>query len=155
MYSNNTTDNYNNTPVTNNKPYIQKNTGYSQFDLLQKFNIKVSNTNNLILNFQYSESSIIPRFDRLNELNNGELKFAEWYYGPQKRLLFSPQYQFHPNLKWLNSGTITLAYQNVKESRVKRRYGNLERSHQNENVDVFSVNTDFKVNLREKRNLFY
>ena len=37
------------------------------------------------MNFQYSTSSDIPRFDRLDEQSGGTLKFAEWYYGPQKK----------------------------------------------------------------------
>lgn len=154
-YSDNNNQVYNDTPVVNNKPHIQKNTGYNQFDILQKFNIKTTDTSNLLLNFQLSESTNIPRFDKLTELKNGSLKFSEWYYGPQKRLFFSPQYQFNPSYKWLNSGTITAAYQNVKESRIKRKYDDLERTHQEENVDVFSINTDFKVSLSKNRDLSY
>jgi len=155
FYSDNNDLILNDTPVTNNKPHIQKNSGYNQFDVLQKFNIKTTKSSNLILNFQLSESTNIPRFDKLTELKNGSLKFAEWHYGPQKRIFFSPQYQFTPNYKWLNSGSITAAYQNVKESRIKRKYGSLERSYQKENVDVFSMNTDFKVSLSKNRDLSY
>lgn len=155
FYSDNNDLVYNPDPIENNKPHIQKNTGYNQIDLLQKINIKTSETSNLILNFQFSESSNIPRFDKLTELKDGYLKFAEWYYGPQKRLLASPQYHFNPNLKWLESGTITAAYQNIKESRIKRRYGSLERTFQKENVDVYSINADLRVSLSSKRNLSY
>lgn len=154
-YSDNNDVIYNENPVLNNKPHVQKNSGYNQFDILQKFNIKTNDKSNLILNFQLSHSSNIPRFDRLTELKNGSLKFAEWYYGPQKRLLFSPQYQFNTGLKWMNSGQITLAYQNVKESRIKRKYRSLERTFQKEAVDVFSINTDFKVRLTKNRDLYY
>jgi len=154
-YSNNNNQIFNDTPIVNNKPHIQKNTGYNQFDVLQKFNIKTTESSNLVLNFQLSESTNIPRFDKLTELKNGSLKFSEWYYGPQKRLFFSTQYQFNPNYKWLNSGTITTAYQNAKESRIKRKYGSFERTHQEENVDVFSLNTDFKVSLSKNRDLSY
>jgi len=155
FYSDNSDIILNDTPVTNHKPHIQKNSGYNQFDILQKLNIKTTESSNIILNFQLSESTKIPRFDKLTELKNGTLKFAEWYYGPQKRIFFSPQYQFNPNYKWLNSGTITTAYQNVKESRIKRKYGKLERTHQEENIDVFSLNTDFKVSLSKNRDLSY
>lgn len=155
FYSDNNNLVLNNTPRVNDKPHIQKNSGYNQFDILQKFNIKTTEKNNLVLNFQLSESTNISRFDKLTELKNGSLKFAEWYYGPQKRLFFSPQYQFSPNYKWMNSGTVTAAYQNVKESRIKRKYENLERTYQKENVDVFSLNTDFKVSLSKNRDLSY
>jgi hemoglobin/transferrin/lactoferrin receptor protein len=155
FYSDNNNQQFNDTPVANNKPHIQKNTGYNQYDVLQKLNIQTTNKSNLILNFQLSESTNIPRFDKLTELKNGSLKFSEWYYGPQKRFFFSPQYQFNPDYKWLNSGTITAAYQNVKESRIKRKYGDFERTHQEEEVDVFSINTDFKVSLSKNRDLSY
>ena len=154
-YSDNNNSVYNNTPVTNSRPHVQRNTGYSQFDVLQKFNIKTTDNSNLILNFQLSESSNIPRFDKLTELKNGSLKFAEWYYGPQKRLLISPQYQTNPGWKIINSATFTAAYQKVKESRIKRKYGKLERTYQNEAVDIFSINADFKAQLAEKRDFFY
>lgn len=154
-YSDNNSTVFNDSPIANSKPHLQKNTGYNQFDVLQKFNIQTTKSSNLILNFQLSESTNIPRFDKLTELKNGSLKFSEWYYGPQKRFFVSPQYQINPNYKWLKSGTITAAYQNVKESRIKRKYGSLERSHQEESVDVYSFNTDFKVSLSNNRDLSY
>ena len=155
FYSDNNEVVYNNTPVQNKKTHIQKNTGYKQIDVLQKFNFKIKEKNNLILNFQLSESSNINRFDKLTQLKNGNLKFAEWYYGPQKRKFFSAQYQFNPKYKWLKEGTITAAYQDIQESRIKRKYGKLERTYQKENVGVFSVNTDFKVSLSKNRDLSY
>jgi len=155
FYSDNNNQIFNNVPVANNKPHIQKNSGYNQFDILQKFNIKTTESSNLVLNFQLSESTNIPLFSKLTELKNESLKFSEWYYGPQKRIFFSPQYQFSPSYKWLNSGSITAAYQNVKESRIKRKYEDLERTHQEEEVDVYSINTDFKVSLSKNRDLSY
>lgn len=154
-YSTNNSTIFNDSPVVNSTPHIQKNTGYNQFDILQKFNIQTTKNSHLTLNFQFSESTNIPRFDKLTELKNGALKFAEWFYGPQKRFFVSPQYQINPGYKWLNSGTITAAYQNVKESRIKRKFGSLERTHQEEEVDVFSLNTDFKVSLANNRDLSY
>ena len=80
---------------------LQKNTGYMQTDVLQKFYVPLSEDTELKLNIQYSKSSNIPRFDRLSELtdptNSASLKFAEWYYGPQERFLFSPQLLLNPN----------------------------------------------------------
>ncbi len=155
FFSNNNDVVYNDAPIKNEDPNIQKNTGYSQMDILQKINFKIKKHNNLFLNFQLSESSNINRFDKLTELDNGSLKFAEWYYGPQKRLFLSSQYQFHPNTKWMQKGTITGAYQKIKESRINRKYNSLERNYQKENVAVFSLNTDFKVTLAKKRDLSY
>ena len=142
-------------PLINSNPNIQKNTGFSQTDVLQKFYVPLTASTDLKLNFQYSTSSNVPRFDRLTELKGGSLKFAEWYYGPQKRLLISPQLTFNPKARWMESGTLTLAYQNIKESRIQRKFGSLERTYRNEEVDIFSINGDFTVPLAKQRNLGY
>ena len=79
----------------NNNPNLQRNTAYKQKDFIQKFNFKIFKTARLILNFQFSESSNINRFDKLSEKNeDGTLKFAEWYYGPQKRSFISSKLSF-------------------------------------------------------------
>ncbi len=156
-YSNNTDDFYNPNPVINSDPTVQKNTGYKQYDFLQKFYFQLSKKTDLTVNFQKSNSSNIPRFDRLTEQSNGTLKFAEWYYGPQERLLFSSQLAITPEKKWINSGTITVAYQNIKESRTNRKFNSLDRNYRKENVNVYSLNGDFSVPISKKsnRNLSY
>ncbi|WP_089380584.1 TonB-dependent receptor plug domain-containing protein [Lutibacter agarilyticus] len=146
-YSNNTDTYYNTNPVQNENPTLQKNTGFKQTDILQKFAIPFSKNTDFTLNLQYSTSSNIPRFDNLTQYSDGSLKFAEWYYGPQQRLLVSPQLKINPSKKWLDYGTITLAYQNIKESRVQRKFTSLDRSYRDEQVDVFSLNGDFFVPL--------
>jgi hemoglobin/transferrin/lactoferrin receptor protein len=151
-YSKNTEEVFENTSDVNTNPNVQRNTGYSQKDFLQKIYLPVSNDTEMMLNFQYSESSHIPRFDKLTErTNSGDLKFAEWSYGPQKRLLFSTQISLDEVNTWIDKGTVTLAYQDVKESRIQRKFASLfERSTRKENVKVFSFNADFSVALTEK-----
>ncbi|QXP72996.1 TonB-dependent receptor [Tenacibaculum sp. AHE15PA] len=156
FYSDNLNGNYAENPIANEDVNLQKNTGFSQTDFLQKFFIPLSKKTDLKVNIQYSTSSDVPRFDKLSELKgSGDLKFAEWQYGPQIRLLVSSQLEINPNKKWLNKGTITTAYQNIEESRIQRKFGSLERSYREENVNVFSVNGDFTVPLAKKRNLGY
>ena len=75
--------------VANEDPLIQKNTGYSQVDLLQKVRYSPSKYVDWILNLQYSTSSDIDRLDQLNDYSGENLKYAEYYYGPQGRLLAS------------------------------------------------------------------
>ena len=48
---------------------------------------------------------------------------------------------------------INVAYQNVKESRHNRRFGNYNLQHNEENVDMFSVSLDLDKNLL-KENCF-
>lgn len=160
-FSENLNGNYNANPTLNSDPDLQRNTGYNQTDVLQKFFIPLSKTTDLKVNLQYSTSSDIPRFDRLTELtditDSSSLKFAEWYYGPQNRLLLSSQLLINPNTNWLKKGTITAAYQNIEESRIQRRFGSLNRSYREETVDVFSLNGDFFVPITndETRTLSY
>jgi len=75
--------------VVNDKPWVQKPSGYSQYSLLQKVLFTPSKDVRLILNVQYSNSSDVPRYDRLTDTIQGKLKYAEWYYGPQERLFTS------------------------------------------------------------------
>ncbi len=148
-YSENVNGNYNENPTQNSDPNLLRNTGFHQTDVLQKFYVPLSRNTDLKINFQYSQSSDIPRFDRLTELKDltdvSSLKFAEWYYGPQKRLLFSSQLLINPSKNWLDSGTITTAYQNVQESRIQRKFGSLDRSYREESVNIFSINGDFSL----------
>jgi len=149
-YSNNTETFYDENPKVNPNPEKQKNVGFNQIDFLQKIVIPLSKTTDLNFNVQYSESSNIDRFDKLTQRENGDLKFAEWHYGPQKRFLASSQIQINPERTWIDNGTITLAYQNIKESRVQRKFNSLKRFNRFENVDVFSVNGDFEVPISTK-----
>ncbi|MEE9406905.1 MAG: TonB-dependent receptor [Polaribacter sp.] len=151
FYSENVNGNYNENPTKNENPSLQRNTGYNQTDVLQKFYVPLSKNTDLKINLQYSSTSDVPRFDRLAELKSGTLKFAEWYYGPQKRFLASTQLLINPNKRWMESGSLTLAYQNIKESRIQRKFGSLERSYREENVNVFSLNGDFSIPLTEDK----
>ena len=157
FYSKNIAQNYFANPTINTDPNLQRNSGYEQTDFLQKLYIPLSQKSDLTFNLQYSTSSNIPRFDRLTELKSGTLKFAEWYYGPQERFLASTQLSINPEKKWLNSGTFTVSYQNIKESRVQRKFNDLKRLYRNEEVDVYSLNGDFSVPLAndKNRNLSY
>jgi len=150
-YSNNSNRFYSAIPIENTDTNVQRNTGFNQTDILQKFHIPLSKKTELTFNFQYSNSSNIPRFDRLTERRGGDLRFAEWYYGPQKRLLVSSQLQVNPNKNWVDNGTVTIAYQKIKESRINRKFTSLDRTTRKERVDIFSINGDFNVPLTKAK----
>lgn len=152
LYSNNTDHFYNPEPIENSDPELQRNIGYKQLDLLQKFNIPLTGSTDLMFNLQYSASSDIPRYDRLNEYNNETLNYAEWYYQPQKRFLFSTQLSLNPGTPVMENGTITLAFQDIDESSTERRFSNLDRSSEYTNVKVYSLNADFFTTVREESN---
>ena len=85
--------------------------------MLQKFLFKLNAENQLVVNFQYSNSSDIPRYDKLVENRNGFYVMQNGIMVP-KRLLFSPQLKVFQRKKLLNSGKVTIAIQNLEESRV-------------------------------------
>lgn len=104
----------------------------------------MSESSNFIFNIQHSKSSNIDRYDKLNEFTStDDLKYSQWYYGPQKRTLFSSTYNFAKNKKWLKKGAIVAAFQKIKESRHNRKFQSLVLNSQIENVEIFSINADF------------
>ncbi len=157
QYSNNTNSFYNPVGLENSNPNLQKNSGYNQLDLLQKFYVPIDKKTDIVFNIQYSTSSDIPNFDNLAEVSNGKLRYAEAYYGPQNRFLASTDLHFNPNYKWLEKGSFIVAFQHIEESRIERRMNSFDRFYRNENVDVYSFNGDFFVPLNnaKNRNLSY
>lgn len=130
-------------------------TGYNQLDLLQKFTYKINDDYNLGLNLQYSKSSAINRFDKLNEYRNGGLRYAEWYYGPQKRLLSALKFESKKETKISDYYTIVGAFQKIDEDRISREYQSSQLFSENEDVFVYSLNADFLKKLSEKEVLYY
>ena len=129
--------------IHNPDPETQIGTAYNQYDFLQKF-LYVPNQNmDIKLNFQYSSSSDIPRYDQLTEYDGNELEYAEWYYGPQKRLLASASVFYKEGNRYFTNLKSTFAYQNIHEDRINRKFQDEERLFQNERVNVLSANFDF------------
>lgn len=126
----------------NPDPNIQIGTGYHQIDLLQKLLYQPSEKVRLIANFQYSTSSDVPRYDALSELDGNLLSFAEWYYGPQKRLLSSIRSDINQKSLFFDKIIMIAAYQKIDEDRVDRQFGSNNLDRQEEDVDVFSITID-------------
>lgn len=137
--------------MVNNNPNLQVQTGYSQYDVLQKVAFMPSAKTTHSLNLQYSTSSDVYRYDRLTEINSsGILKNAQWYYGPQQRLLASFQSEHHTD-NWLyNTSKLSLAFQDVQESRHNRSFGSPWLNHRTENVKVYTLNLDMSKNIGEQ-----
>lgn len=126
---------------TNDDPDVQKLSGYRQIDLLEKF-LLVSGNFRHTLNLQFSTTTDIPRYDRLTERRNGKARFADWYYGPQDRLLASYQLEYQANAKFVDIIRLTPAYQKVRESRHDRALNNPVRNNRMEDVSILSANLD-------------
>jgi len=150
-YSNNTDKYYDAFPVKNSDPSKQRNVGFDQTDILQKVFVPLSKKSDIMFNLQYSTSTDINRFDKLTERKDDHLKYAEWYYGPQDRLLLSTQLNLDLNKTWLKNGSITMAFQNINESRIDRKFDSFDRVSKIEKVHVYSLNGDFSTDLRNKK----
>ena len=129
--------------TVNPDPLVQKKSGYSQYDLFNKILFKPTEHLAFFLNLQYSNSSNIPRYDRLTEMSAGKLKYAEWYYGPQTRGLISLRMEESKKTKIYDNAYITAAYQYISEDRISRSFGKSKKKHQEETVNILSFNADF------------
>ena len=140
----------------NSKPWIQKKSAYSQYNFLGKVLFQPGEHSRYVLNVQYSNSSNIPRYDRLTEMkNDSTMQYAEWYYGPQSRLLGSVKAEYTLNGVIFDHASVILAYQNVHEDRIQRDFGSSKKKYNLETVSVISLNADFNKKLFEKDNLRY
>jgi hemoglobin/transferrin/lactoferrin receptor protein len=155
QYSQNNDRYFNASPSKNSDSSIQQNSGYQQLDLFQKWIYHSSNGIKFTLNLQGSTTENIPRFDKLTEKWEGDLRFARWEYGPQKRILVSPQLSFVGNTTLMDSGKIIAAVQLLEESRIQRKFSSLSRQTQQEQVYVYSLNADFKAKTLNKSELSY
>jgi hemoglobin/transferrin/lactoferrin receptor protein len=134
--------------VTNNNPEEQIQSGYNQFDLLQKFTYSSKPGVQHQLNFQYSTTSDVPRYDRLTDPNGAGLSYANWYYGPQERLLTIYSLSIKKNLRWMDTFHLAASYQKIQESRHTRRFGNDNLQHRTEDVNIGGLNIDLYKKLR-------
>jgi hemoglobin/transferrin/lactoferrin receptor protein len=139
--------------LQNSDPNIQRGTGYSQLDFLQKIKFQPSEKKSYTFNLQYSTSSDIPRYDMLNDtLSSAEdLKWAEWYYGPQSRFLGSLKIKNLKSTAFYDKSIIIGAYQRIDEDRFKRKYYSSHRTFNTEDVHVFSFTTDLEKGLGENK----
>lgn len=143
------------TMLENADPEVQINTGYTQYDVLQKILVKPSQKTEIIGNVQFSTSSDIDRYDELTAYSNGLLKYAEWYYGPQNRLLASARFVLKSDNALFTNFTTTAAFQKISEDRVSRKFGVMEKLHQEEEVSVYSLSLDFVKIFSDSVRLFY
>lgn len=139
----------------NDNPNVQVGTGFSQYDILQKWAFEVSDDIKTELNLQYSNSSNIPRYDNLAENRNGNLRFAEWYYGPQERILISPKISFSKKNLLFDNAQLIGSFQKIAEDRISRNLNDSVEENQNEDVKVFGVTLDFNKRLHQNHKLVY
>lgn len=136
-------------------------TAYHQWDVLQKFRFKLNQQHNFNLNLQYSTSSEIPRFDKMNDVTIGnntlsQPKWAKWNYGPQNRFLAALNHTYVSNDNFFaNSINSTISFQKIDEDRIKRKFGGTQINFNEEDVQVISFTADLSKNINPKNSLQY
>lgn len=164
------------TMLLNANNNVMRRSGYDQFDIMQRFSFKASEFLTFALNLQYSQSTNINRYDRLTEtatatinVANGEtdangnpkyiktnkLRFAEWYYGPQKRMLTALTADFNKKTAISDNIRFIAALQKIDQDRISRNFQNNFKTYQWEDVSVISVNIDAFKKIKEKHELRY
>ncbi len=129
--------------MVNTDSSLQVGSGYTQYDLLQKFSFVQKSGVQHHLNLQLSNSGNIDRYDRLTLMSGAKPKFAEWYYGPQYRLLAAYTLELSNATKCYDNARIILAYQGIEESRMDRRFQKASLNHRIEQLDIYTLNADF------------
>jgi len=128
--------------VANPEPWIQKGSGYTQYDFVQKVLYRARSDRRNTLNIQGSTSSNIPRYDRMTDPSSTTgLKYGDWYYGPQKRLMASFKHEALDVLGF-DGVSVTVYHQNVEESRMTRKFNRSSLQQRVENVMVNGFNSD-------------
>lgn len=135
--------------LVNDDVNIQKQSGYVQYDILQKFLFKPSKNVEHIVNLQFSNTSDIPRYDRLTQVSGDDPKYGQWYYGPQKRFFASYTLKLESNRGIYDNAQLIIGYQNVAESRHTRRYQEEDLGHRTEQLNIVTANFDFAKKVQK------
>ena len=143
--------------VTNSKPRVQRNTGYSQTNFMQKVLYEPNEDLSIDIGIHFSKTGNIPRYDRLIRTNENEgLYYSEWYYGPQEWLLINSQLTYIPKeTKFYDELKFGSSFQRFSESRNSRRFSDSFLKSREEELDIFSLNLDFFKKISENSNITY
>ena len=143
--------------LTNSKPRVQRNTGYSQTNFMQKVLYEPNKNLSIDIGIHFSKTGNIPRYDRLIRTNENEgLYYSEWYYGPQEWLLINSQLTYIPKeTKFYDELKFGSSFQKFSESRNSRRFSNGFLKSREEELDIFSFNVDFFKKISENSNITY
>ncbi len=136
-------------------PNVLTGTAYAQFDFLQKVKYQKSKNQFYLFNFQYSNSSNVPRYDFLSEEKNGLPKWTTWYYGPQQRFFLSAKSQTFKRTKFFNKMTLIAGAQKLDEDRHKRKFTDPTEEFTLEDIYAFSLTGDFQKNFGDRLALIY
>lgn len=143
------------TRINNNNPEKQVPTAFNQINIMEKIGFSPDEHWNFNYGIHYSTSSDNPRYDNLLRYRGGNLRFSEWYYGPQEWLMNNLNINHTQQHNLYDKMRIGFSHQFFKESRHDRNFGNNIRTNNIEKVNAFSLNADFEKLLNKKSTVTY
>lgn len=141
--------------VVNKDSLVQVPSGYSQFNLMQKFRYTMSKNWDVQYAFHYSETSEYSRYDRHIRYRNGLPRYGEWKYGPQKWLMNQLTLTHNRSGGPYDQMSIRLAQQGFEESRIDRDINRPTRHIKTEKVAAYSLNMDFSKTITDHGKINY
>lgn len=141
--------------VTNDNREMQVASGYNQINFIQKVAYQPNEFWNFTYAYHYSTTSDFNRYDQLLRRRDGNLRFAEWYYGPQEWTMHHLKINYTKGNKWFDKAQFNAGFQQFEESRHNRNFNGLTRNSNIENVDAYSANFDFIKKFGSKNRISY
>lgn len=141
--------------VVNKDSLVQVPSGYSQFNLMQKFRHAISKNWDVQYAFHYSKTSEYSRYDRHIRYRNGLPRYGEWKYGPQKWLMNQLTLTHYRSGGPYDQMSIRLAQQGFEESRIDRDINRPTRHIKTEKVAAYSLNMDFSKTITDHGKINY
>lgn len=143
------------TIVQNSNPRTQRYSGYNQFNFTTKISNRINDKVQWSYGFYLSRTSAVPRYDRLLEYSDNQLKYAVWEYDPQQWMMHRLSFDFNGKTIMYDHMNIRLAYQDIKEGRNDRKFQNEWLRQRLEHVQIVSLNNDYDKSLKNQQLLFY
>jgi len=139
---------------------LQVGSKYSQLNFMQKVRYQPTKFLDIEYGFHFSETSKYNRYDRLYVMRTdgpykNKLRWAEWYYGPQKWQMHRLGINYAKSNILFDKLSFVVAHQFFEESRFDREFMFREIQMQKENVNAISANLDFDKKVSEKVTLYY
>ena len=122
---------------------------YSQIDINNKTHFKLNENSEIVVNNQFSTSTNIDRFDKLNDVSNGDPKYKYWYYGPQERLLNSIKYTNKKATYYADEIELLLSHQHLTESRHKQKTTDDFITNRIENIRLYDSKLSFNKKYKK------
>ena len=139
--------------VANKDPRKQVSSGYKQINAMQKIRFMPSENWDFNMGLFFTTTSDYPRYDRLIRKKEGQLKSAVWDYTPQEWINGNLRIT-HKETSLFDKSILTLSYQNFKEGRRDRDFGDEILYETKEKVNAYTSALDF-IKKFGKSKLFY